>query len=111
METFTWAVRIEPVGDVGFAVAEAVFGDGYSQQAAEGINNVTEAWQVSIRGMAEKISAVDTFLRRHGGFKRFLWTPPGGVEGVYLAKAFQKTPHNSLGVATITVKFELKGMP
>jgi len=40
-ETFTWSPRVDPEGTSTFRVLRAQFGDGYAQEAGDGIHNET----------------------------------------------------------------------
>jgi len=75
-QTFGWAPRTEPEGKRTFRVLRAQFGDGYVQQAGDGINNETATWPLEFAGYAAQIQPIDDFLRAHQGFKPFWWTPP-----------------------------------
>ncbi|MET3431432.1 phage-related protein [Herbaspirillum seropedicae] len=111
METFSWAPQLEPAGEIDFKTLRAQFGDGYSQLADDGINSETEVWSLSFRCDAPTSADIEAFLRRHRKSVRFLWTPPGGKQGTYLASSFQKVPMFRNGPVHITVKFELAGLP
>ncbi|MGI0119683.1 phage tail protein [Zooshikella sp. RANM57] len=73
-----------------FRVLEANFGDGYTQRAADGINNIRDTWSVTWenRDTADIFTLVK-FLKARGGFQAFYWTPPGEVEPrKWICKAF-----------------------
>jgi phage-related protein len=75
--TFGWAPTV--AGSTGTATAlvrSAQFGDGYQQRAADGLNNVSSAFNLQWVGDASKIGAILAFLRARGGAESFLWTPP-----------------------------------
>jgi len=111
METFIWAPQLEPTGEIDFRTLKAQYGDGYSQVADDGINPELEIWSLSFCYDAATSAAIEAFLRRHRKSTRFLWTPPGGTQGAYLASPFQKVPMYRGGPVRITVKFELAGLP
>jgi phage-related protein len=104
-ETFTWAPRISLQGTVTLRVRSAQFGDGYSQDAADGINSSVRSYPLTFIGYKEKIDAIEGFFERHGGWKRFSWTPPHGKEGLYKVKAYTPGAEGG-GVYTISATFE-----
>jgi len=58
-------------------VASIKFGDGYSQETADGLNNVVETWSVSFTGKTRTaIQAIDDFIAALKGFQPFEWTTP-----------------------------------
>lgn len=92
MDTFTWCPRINPQGSITLRVLTAQFGDGYQQNAADGINSKTGSWPLEFVGSAEEIKPIADFLDVHGGWQRFLWTAPLSVAAVYLAGTYTVTP-------------------
>lgn len=113
-EVFTWPVRAEPTGNISLRTLTTNFGDGYSQDAADGINPVMQSWNVQFRGPTNpgrcvpgvSIAAVEGFLIARGGYESFWWTPPQGVRGLYLCKAWSKAKDGPR-VATLTATFAL----
>ena len=57
------------------------FGDGYEQEAADGIHTVTQSWPLQFVGNEVYVRPILDFVRRHAGGKSFLWTPPLGEAG------------------------------
>lgn len=58
-------------------IFRADFGDGYSQTAKDGINNVKRQWSLSFSGYpADLIDAITDFLDARGSNEAFYWTPP-----------------------------------
>lgn len=88
-QTFAWCPRIDPEGTSSFRVLSAQFGDGYTQEAGDGINNEKQSWPLEFVGYEEQIKSIRDFLRAHGGFKPFKWTPPMGEEGLYVCREFR----------------------
>lgn len=109
-DVFTWCVRTEITGTGTFDVASARFGDGYQQTAAQGINNESQEWPVSIVGREAKVAPALAFLRARRGAVSFLWTPPLGVQGFFLCKSYNLTPHGN-GVYTLSATFEQTFQP
>lgn len=75
-ETFTYKRQAGAAGTVTYRTREAVFGDGYSQVVADGINNRTQTWPLAFEGSLTEMQEVLAFFDRHGGTKSFYWTPP-----------------------------------
>ena len=48
---------------------------------------------------------VRDFIDRHEGYKAFIWTPPGGVQGRYRCKGYKSKP---LGAGLWTLSFTFK---
>lgn len=109
-DVFTWCVRTEITGTGDFLVKEARFGDGYRQTSADGLNNESQQWPISLVGREPKIRAALDFLRARKGGVSFLWTPPLGDQGYYLCKTYSATPHGN-GVFTLTATFEQTFQP
>lgn len=112
METMIYPCRTGGAGETKQETWENDFGDGYTQAGGTGINNEQEEWAVSWSGYldgrpARSLLPVRDFLKRHKGYKSFLWTPPGGVQGRYRAKGYTTTPHsNAKGLYTIATTFK-----
>lgn len=105
METFNWPVQTKPTGTINFRTKAIAFNDGYEQRSGDGINQKHESWAITVDNEPAVTSAVSAFLDRHGGYKKFLWTPPYGAQGYYVARAYQKVPHLDNQVI-ITATFE-----
>ncbi|MEC5321566.1 phage tail protein [Brenneria populi subsp. brevivirga] len=88
IETFTWPVQIGNRPEVEYkeTVRKVKFGEGYSQVSGDGINSEVISFPYSYRGKIETAIAIRDFLRRHRK-KAFIWTPPYGEKGLYLASA------------------------
>lgn len=109
-EVFTWCVRTDINGSGEFNVKQAQFGDGYRQTSADGLNNETQQWPISIVGRQPKVGPALEFLRERQGAVSFLWTPPLGVQGLYLCRTYNITPHGN-GVFTLNAVFEQTFQP
>lgn len=105
-EVFDFAVDVGTNGQKSFAVLKSPFGDGYIQRMADGINNTTRKWNVTIADKyAFELQPVKDFLDRHAGAKSFLWTPPNGVQGYFVCEGYTETPA-AAGLEGITAVFE-----
>lgn len=87
-ETFSWIADKGPSGEFTYRTRTAQFGDGYAQVVSDGINAESQSWPLTFTGMKADVVAIRDFLRRHGGAKSFLWTPPNGDLGLYRCKTF-----------------------
>jgi len=109
-DIFTWCVRTDTTGTGTFDVAQAKFGDGYRQTIPQGLNNESQQWPISIVGREAKVGPALAFLRARQGGVSFLWTPPLGVQGLYLCKSYNLTAHGN-GVFTLSATFEQTFQP
>ncbi|WP_329767987.1 phage tail protein [Stenotrophomonas muris] len=109
-ETFDWPVRVGVQGSGRFAVLSASFGDGYSQTAADGLNNERQQWPVSFVGYGADIAPILAFLRARKGAESFLWTPPLGQQGLYTCKEYNVTAHGN-DAHTLSATFEQTFQP
>lgn len=110
-ETFTWCPRVEPDGTSRFRVLSARFGDGYSQEVGDGINNETRSWPLEFVGYEREIKPIRDFLRRHAGFRPFLWTPPMEAEaGLFTVLEVRLRPMGGKAY-TLTATFEERFAP
>lgn len=108
METFDFPILVGASGEVRQAVLENRFGDGYVQRIGVGLNNQSQQWSVSVTGtfgQRNDIAPVRAFLDRHQGWRSFLWTPPGGEQGLYIANGY-RTRAQGNGVFTLSWTFE-----
>lgn len=85
METFDFCPRINPTGQTTFRTRVAQFGDGYAQRVGDGINTRKESWPLEFIGNEEYIAPIKSFLDSHAGHMPFMWTPPLGEQGEYVA--------------------------
>lgn len=95
-DTFNWPpLLVSPGGQATLRTLKAQFGDGYSQEAEDGINNEISTWQLSFLGSAETITTIRDFLRSHGGATSFNWTPPLDTEKLFRCSSY--TPPTPAG--------------
>ncbi|WP_277592986.1 phage tail protein [Pseudomonas chlororaphis] len=107
-ETFSYDAQLGADGDVVQNVWENSFGDGYTQAGGIGINTKKQTWSLTFTGLlapGEDLTGVWEFLDRHEGYKSFLWTPPGGVQGRYSCTGYKPRP---LGNDLYTLTFSFK---
>lgn len=87
-------------------ILEAEFGDGYTQAAADGINNIRKVvslrWEYLFPAEADAIVA---FLAARGGYEPFLFTEPGGTSALqWTCKEWTDT-HNEKGYRSVSATF------
>ncbi len=107
-ETFNYCVQLGSDGEVSQRIWENDFGDGYSQSGGVGINTKSQVWNLTHSGLlapGEELKLVWEFLDRHEGYKAFIWTPPGGVQGRYRCNGYKLRP---LGADLWTLSFSFK---
>lgn len=104
MQQFTWIPRVSASGDITHRVLSAKFGDGYQQDAGDGINTKGDVWELSFVNREAVIKGIADFLDAHGGWKAFEWTPPLGVAGAYKAAEYNIVAHGARNF-TLTVTF------
>ncbi|MDP3322640.1 MAG: phage tail protein [Hydrogenophaga sp.] len=80
MSEFTWQPAYNASVTKAPRVNTAVFGDGYQQRTADGINTTLQAWQLTFQLAKTDIDAIDAFLVSKGGVASFTWTPGTGAE-------------------------------
>lgn len=91
MDTFTFCpFRVIP-GKVTLRTLSASMGDGYIQEAADGINTRSDSWDLTFRGKESKITPIRAFIDAQLGYKSFLWTPPSGTQKKYRASEYTLT--------------------
>lgn len=95
-ETFSYCTRLGATGETAQRTWQNDFGDGYVQSGGTGINTRSETWDgMTIIGRLEAgddLLGARAFLDRHEGYKSFLWTPPGGVQGRYRCNGYKLRP-------------------
>lgn len=99
---------MNPQGATTYRVRTAQFGDGYSQRAKDGLNNVYDTWPLTFTGSEAEIAAIKAFLDATGGATNFYWTPPLRTQAKFIASAVVVTPlggDNYTLTATFTEDF------
>lgn len=92
MAIFTWTPDRAASSETEAKVLSAPFGDGYSQEVPDGLNNMPETWELtfSVRTTAE-IKAIRDFLVAHKGATYFTWTTPAGDTLKFTCKKWRAT--------------------
>lgn len=104
-DTFNWIPVSQSSGTITFRTLKAQFGDGYAQEAADGINNKTNSWPLQFAGTKADMQAIVDFFDAHAGYQAFYWTPPLGVQGLYKVKSYSPSPVGG-PVYTVGATFE-----
>jgi phage-related protein len=79
MDTFQWIPDEGASAEVQPRLLSCQFGDGYGQDAGDGINTILPPWSLSFTGRSlSEALAIEAFLVKQAGATTFLWTPPGG---------------------------------
>lgn len=107
-ETYSFCTRLGATGDVKHRTWENDFGDGYTQAGGTGINTKSESWEHQLTGSmgeGEELRQVRDFIDRHQGYRSFLWTPPGGLQGRYKINGYKLDPK---GAGLFTISFTMK---
>lgn len=107
MAEFTWIPSIGFTQDVTPKVYIARFGDGYSQRAPFGLNNIQRTWNLQFNNNSiSTSSAIEAFLASKKGSMSFTWLPPGETTEVrVLCTKWTKTYDNSI-TRSINATFE-----
>lgn len=110
-ERFSWKPLSDPEGTSTFRVLTAQFGGGYAQEVGDGINNETRSWPLTFWGHGPELRPIRDFLRRHAGFRPFLWMPPmEDQEALFVAREFKLRSLGG-GAYTLAVNFEERFAP
>jgi len=105
LETFTWEPDGDPAAEVVLRAREAKLGDGYVQVAGDGLNPESDSWDVEFGGPLDEMLEIRAFIKRHGGYKAFLWTNPDGELGLYRCKEY-RWRRQPVDLATVSATFE-----
>ncbi|RQR78364.1 MULTISPECIES: phage tail protein [unclassified Burkholderia] len=105
-DTFNWSPTVQGFGgDTTLHVRKAEFGDGYTQRAADGLNNRSSTYNLRFVGSAAKITAILAFLDAHAGAISFLWAPPLREQGRFVCEKYSEPVKDGKSY-TITAQFE-----
>lgn len=104
-QTFSWFPDAGHKKSVSPRVRVAKFGDGYEQRVRDGINTMSQAWDLTFTGSAVEINAIEAFLVARGGANFFLWTTPEQQTGKYVCRSWDKSRERGVKVS-LSCKFE-----
>jgi phage-related protein len=87
-ELFTWLPSSKPTAKMSQRTRSASFGDGYTQEVADGLNTEVQTWNLNFTGSKERTQEIIDFLRLRKGYQSFYWTPPFGVQTLFKCKEY-----------------------
>jgi len=90
-ELFMWAPNSHPAAKITQRTRSASFGDGYTQEVADGINAEVQSWPLTFTGSKARTQEIIDFLRARKGYQSFYWTPPFGVRSLFKCKEYEPT--------------------
>lgn len=101
-DTFTPVIPPQsgPPGLKKFTVNKIKFGEGYTSRFGEGINDNEQQWPLSWKGTDAEITSIKNFFDGKKGYIAFYWTPPFGVQGLYVVEEYGIVPE-AAGNATL----------
>lgn len=75
-------------------VLRADFGDGYTQRAADGLNNIKQEWNVTWAGIPDATAQnIIDFFEARGGWESFQWTDPiDSIDKLYVCEEWSRSP-------------------
>jgi phage-related protein len=72
-------------------ILTADFGDGYSQRAADGLNNVRHVWSLTWKNLSdEDADTIEAFFVARRGYQAFLWAAPGAEQATYICSGWER---------------------
>lgn len=105
MEIFTWRGQVSTSGSGEFAMFKSEFGDGYSQDIPNGLQNEKQKWSVEVKGSKEYVEAALAFIRARKG-QTFQWRAPlTSALGYYKCQRYSM---NDEGGATWVLRLEFE---
>lgn len=109
-DTFTWRAEAKSQGNGEFAVYTSKFGDGYSQEVPQGLNNETQKWSVVVSGYSAYVQPALDFIRAHKGQVFFWHAPRTSAPGYYKCKRYSLSDEGG-AYWTLTLEFEQGYLP
>jgi len=105
MDEFIWRAQVNTSGGGEFTMFSSKFGDGYSQDIPNGMQNEVQKWSVEVTGDPTYVQAALDFIRDQKG-QTFQWKAPrsSGL-GYYKCKRYSL---NDAGGATWTLRLEFE---
>lgn len=87
------------------AVAEAPFGDGYTQRAQDGLNSLRVTVPLRWTNLVTaEWSSINDFLTARAGYQAFYWTPVGHPQMKWTCKTWRTVPKD-YGYFDVTASF------
>lgn len=108
MAVFDWVESPSTSSSPKPIVKSTMFGDGYSQDAPDGLNPLRQVWNVVFDSIDQSTADdIEAFLLVGMGTTRFDWTPPRqSVALKFKCTSYNRTIGNEIDVDTITATFE-----
>jgi phage-related protein len=84
------------------------FGDGYGQEAANGLNHIRRGWSLTWNGLTKaQADTIINFLIAKGGYTPFLWKHEEDAADLkWTCKQWQRTPEETQDCYRVTATFE-----
>lgn len=107
MELFSLCVQASASGQASFRNLRADFGDGYTQEAGDGINTRRESWSVSVKGtLAGVVGEAVEFFDRHQGYMAFQWVSPSSGLKLFKCREGYSLQHVAGSIYTLSATLE-----
>lgn len=105
--TFDWAESPGTRLSEAPKVRSTQFGDGYMQRQADGLNSITEQWELVFKAVAREAGdELIGFLRTQAGVTAFSWAPVWATASILvLCPEWTRTELDDFGFSDITAKF------
>lgn len=110
METFNFPVNIGPETEYIHNNLKTDFGESnHEHQETKGLNPISRRWSVTLTAQLTELKQVRDFIRRHKGFKTFLWMTPEGETVKVKANEIAISTHGGLrGKISMTFEEDFK---
>lgn len=106
MATFSYTIdwKNELVREPRTLVAQ--FGDGYSQEQADGLNANPKVYNLKFENRSNvEADAIMAFLDARGGWEAFDWTDPDGIAGKFRCKQYSRV-REQYNLNTVNANFK-----
>lgn len=110
--TFDWAESPGAALSEEPRIASTRYGDGYELRAPDGLNPITQKWQLSFKGLDAQVgNDIRGFLRARVnaviGLEPFNWTPLWTTTAIrVVCRGWQRTQVDGYGFSDISATFE-----
>jgi phage-related protein len=91
-EIFTWRPDMSVPATFTQRTRTAQFGSGYAQEAGDGLNTETQNWEMTFTGTKARMTEILSFLRKHQGYKAFIWETPFDGQCFFKCRSYGLTP-------------------
>jgi phage-related protein len=105
MDTFTFRPDKAAPAEFTQRTRSAQYGNGYMQEAGDGLNTESQSWFLTFTGDKARIISIRDFLRSQKGYKAFIWSTPLDGPLYFKCRAYNPAPMG--GAAwSLTATFE-----